>query len=55
MVRCRGEPSRGMLAGVDKHQHIFLAHPWKLSHEVHSCQSPVDPTNTEELQSTIVL
>ena len=55
MVGCWGESSRGMLTGVDKRQHIFLAHSWKLSHEVHGCQSPVDSTNTEELQSTIVL
>lgn len=48
-------PPTLMLALLYELQHFFLVHSVQLTHQVHSCQSPVDPTHPQILRHTVLL
>ena len=55
MVGGRAEPTRGLLAFLDKGKYLLPVHPLQLVHEVHGGEAPVHTTHAQELCDTVLL
>ena len=55
LIRVRPETSRRVLTRLDELEHSLLVHPSQLTHQVHGCQAPVNPTDPQVLRAAVLL